>query len=383
MIREPHVNDATDLTAPGYSPGAEGLPWRRRAFAQGGGYIVPSAAFLLIPVYFALGHGPVLTALVILNCLVIGVFFLGSTLVMHWPTRGRWLWLAGLAGSISLLGLLGSRPVFFIPFVTCVAVTLIAWRHALLVVIAVTIVGLVAAVMQGDLVAVVMVLTSLTLAVSIGLSFRYGAARAALRKAEERTAVLAVAAERERIARDLHDILGHSLTTIAVKADLAERLVGRDAAAALAQIREVAAVARQSLKDVRATAVGMREVRLAGEIASARSVLVAAGVECRAPVALPVLDDAESELLGYAVREAVTNVVRHAGAATCTIEADAHGVRIIDDGRGMDAAVDGSGVAGLRERVERAGGLLQVVSSTAGTTLAVRLRRKDEGGKPS
>ncbi|MFT4297554.1 MAG: sensor histidine kinase [Micropruina sp.] len=368
------MTDKTALQAPAFAPGACDLPWYRRALAQGAGYILPSCVFAFIPIVYALDAAPAVIALVALNCLAIVVFFAGSTLVMHWPEYARWLWLLGLIGSIVLLAVFpDSRPIYFAPFITCTSVTLIAWRHALVVVIATTLVGLGIAVLQGDLFGVVMVLMGLALALTVGLGIRYDATRAALREAEERTAVLAVAAERERIGRDLHDILGHSLTTIAVKADLAQRLAERDPAAASAQIGEIAAIARQSLKDVRATAAGMREVRLASEIAAARSVLTAAGIECRAPVALPVIGDADSELLGYAVREAVTNVVRHSGATRCTIEADAAGVTITDDGTGFGEPHEGSGLTGLRERAERAGGGFTLHTTNHGTVLSVRL----------
>ncbi len=377
------MTDDTTLRAPAFVPGACDLPWYRRAFAQGAGYILPSCVFGFIPIAYALDAGPEVIALVSLNCLAIVTFFVGSTLVMHWPEWGRWLWLAGLISSILTLGVFPeSRPLYFAPFVTCAAVTLIAWRHSLIVVIATTILGLGFSLLQGDLFGVVMVLMGLALALTVGLGMRYDAARAALRKAEERTAVLAVAAERERIGRDLHDILGHSLTTIAVKADLAQRLASRDPEAAAVQIGEIATIARQSLKDVRATAAGMREVRLASEIAAARSVLTAAGIECRAPVALPVIGDADSELLGYVVREAVTNVVRHSGATVCTIEADAERATVTDDGRGFAGPHDGSGLAGLRSRVERAGGTLDVQTSSNGTVLSVRLAvRTPEGAR--
>ena len=383
MTDEP-VTDTTAPRAPAFVAGACDLPWYRRAFAQGAGYILPSSIFAFIPIAFALDAGPGMIALIALNCLAIVVFLLGSTLVMHWPGYARWAWLAGLIGSIATLGLFpDSRPIYFAPLVTCTAVTLIAWRHALIVVIAATCVGLGLAILQGDLFGVVMVLMGFVLALNVGLGIRYDAARAALRRAEERTAVLAVAAERERIGRDLHDILGHSLTTIAVKADLAQRLASRDPAATAAQIGEIAGIARQSLKDVRATAAGMREVRLAAEVAAARAVLIAAGVECRAPVALPMLADADSELLGYAVREAVTNVVRHSGATVCTIEADADGVRIGDDGTGLGDRRGGSGLNGLRSRVEQAGGSFDIQSSPAGTVLTVRLAAPSpEGSTP-
>src|SRR5699024_6857746 len=120
----------------------------------------------------------------------------------------------------------------------------------------------------------------------------------------------------------LHDILGHSLTAVAVKAGLASRLTGLDPEATREQLREIEQVARQALADVRATAGGYREVRLATEIAGALSVLEAGGVRCTASTALPTMSDATSEFLGYVVREAVTNVVRHAAADTVDIVVD-------------------------------------------------------------
>ena len=197
---------------------------------------------------------------------------------------------------------------------------------------------------------------------------------AVLLLSQEEVRRLAATAERERIGRDLHDILGHSLTTIAVKADLAQRLVSRDPAAAEAEIGDLARVTRQALADVRATASGMREVRLATEIASARSVLSAAGLACEAPTALPPLDDAASELFGYVVREAVTNVVRHAGATTCRIDTGERTVSVADDGRGLGLRErSGSGLAGLRARLSDAGGVLEVESGPGGTTVRASL----------
>ena len=369
------MTDDKDSAAPGHVPAAAGLPWYRRARAQGAGYIVPSAPFVVIPAIFAWDHGTTVFTLVSLLCLVTLGLYTGSTLIMHWSLRARVLWIAALIVAILLIGLFPNmRPAYFAPMVTCISVILLPWRRALPMVVVLTGAALVWSVVQLDLFGVVMALMGLSLAVSIGQGIRYEAARDQLRRAEERTAVLAVAAERERIGRDLHDILGHSLTTIAVKADLAERLTGRDPGAAAAQVRELATVARQALKDVRATAAGMREVRLASEIAAARSVLTAAGVEPRTPVALPPLDDADSELLGYAVREAITNVVRHAGATSCTIEADRGGVRIADNGGGFDRGRGGgNGLTGLRERAERAGAAFDVQTSPEGTVLTVRL----------
>ena len=182
-----------------------------------------------------------------------------------------------------------------------------------------------------------------------------------LQQTREALAVAAVAAERERIGRDLHDFLGHSLTAIAVKAGLARRLIGRDDAAATAEIGEVERLAREALADVRATASGFREVSLATELAVAGSVLRAAGVTARLPAdvdrAVHEIDPSMRVLFGYVVREAVTNVVRHANARTCTITVGAGAVEIVDDGSG-DPAPPGNGLSGLAERVRAAGGTL-------------------------
>lgn len=363
---------SVDLAAPAFNPGAAGLPWHRRALAQGAGYFLPSSLFVVVPLFFTDDWTPATWVGAIACLAAILVFFLGTTLVLHWPEAARWVWLAGLMCSIAALGLVtggGARPWYFAAFVTSATALLIAWPHARIVIVLVSLACLGISARVGDMFGVVMAVMAFAVGWGIGSGIETDRTRERLRRAEERTAVLAVAAERERIARDLHDILGHSLTTIAVQADLAGRLVGRDDDAARAEIGALAAVARQSLADVRATASGMREVRLATEIAASRSVLDAAGIEAATPSALPALPDSRSELFGYVVREAVTNVVRHAGAVRCTITCDESGVSVSDDGRGIPAGAQGSGLSGLRRRVEDAGAHLVVQSSTAGSTI--------------
>lgn len=178
-----------------------------------------------------------------------------------------------------------------------------------------------------------------------------------LRRTRDELAVAAVAAERERIGRDLHDILGHSLTAIAVKAGLARRLIGRDDAAAATEIGEVEVLAREALADVRATASGFREVSLAAELAVAGSVLQAAGIAAHLPASVDDVDPTVRVLFGYVVREAVTNVVRHAHARTCTVTVGPGWVEVVDDGIG-DVAPAGTGLAGLADRARAAGGTL-------------------------
>lgn len=191
-----------------------------------------------------------------------------------------------------------------------------------------------------------------------------------LAAARAEVARLAAENERSRIARDLHDLLGHSLTTITVKAGLARRLADRDPARAAAEIAEVEELSRSSLSDVRAAVSGYRDVTLAGEIASAREVLRAAGVEPILPGAIDIARPEALELFGWVVREGVTNVVRHARATRCTIALGPSWITIVDDGRGgMNGA--GNGLAGLRERVEAVGGVLQTSGGADGWQLRV------------
>lgn len=177
----------------------------------------------------------------------------------------------------------------------------------------------------------------------------------ALAEARAEVGRLAAENERMRIARDLHDLLGHSLTTITVKAGLARRLGAVDPARAVEQITEVEELSRQALADVRATVSSYRDVTLIGELARGRELLRASGVAADLPTATDVVDPARSELLGWAVREGLTNVVRHAHASTCTIRLSPYGVEITDDGVGTPALA-GNGLQGLRERVTAAGG---------------------------
>lgn len=180
-----------------------------------------------------------------------------------------------------------------------------------------------------------------------------------LRATREELARAAVAAERARIGRDLHDILGHSLTAIAVKAGLARRLASRDMEAATQEIADVQRLAREALADVRATAAGYRDVSLAAELAVARSVLQAAGIRAELPTAVDNVSPAGREIFGYVVREAVTNVVRHSGASGCVIELSPVSVEIRDDGPSRTAHGDhGAGLRGLSERLATVGGTL-------------------------
>jgi two-component system, NarL family, sensor histidine kinase DesK len=179
----------------------------------------------------------------------------------------------------------------------------------------------------------------------------------------EARAELARSDERALIARDMHDLLGHSLTTITVKAQLASRLGGSDPARAQQEMAEVEAIARSSLADVRA-AVSNYHVTLAGELASGRELLRAAGINADLPGAVDVVDPANQELFGWVVREGLTNIVRHAQATWCAIRLSASSVEVVDDGVGTNgngtSGAMGNGLAGLRDRVAAAGGVVDV-----------------------
>jgi two-component system, NarL family, sensor histidine kinase DesK len=179
-----------------------------------------------------------------------------------------------------------------------------------------------------------------------------------LRAAQQEVSRLAAERERMRIARDLHDLLGHSLTAASVKAQLAGRLVGRDDTKAAAEIGDVERLTRQVLADVRAAVAGYREVSLAVELATAPEVLGAAGIAADLPGAVDEVPAGRRELFGWVVREGVTNVVRHAQASRVTIRVTPSTVEVVDDGPGREARAPGSGLAGLAERAAAAGGQL-------------------------
>jgi two-component system, NarL family, sensor histidine kinase DesK len=194
-----------------------------------------------------------------------------------------------------------------------------------------------------------------------------------LSEARAELASLAAEKERFRIARDVHDLLGHSLTTITVKAGLAARIGPADHARAIQEMAEVEALARQALAEVRAAVAGFREVTLAGELATGRELLRAAGITPDLPRAVDDVDPAHQELFGWVVREGLTNIVRHSRARSCTVRLSPSGIEITDDGIG-GSAPPGNGLTGLRERVAAAGGSIEAgPAHPAGWRLRVRL----------
>jgi len=207
-----------------------------------------------------------------------------------------------------------------------------------------------------------------------------------LRKANEEIENLAKVAERERIARDLHDVLGHTLSVITLKAELAGKLIERDPERAGKEIREVENISRQALSDVRDAIRGYRTKGLAAELAQAKATLETAGVsvQCDAATTLQIPAMQES-VLSLAVREGVTNVVRHANARNCRLRVEQQNsscrLEIADDGQGF-VSMEGNVLRGMRERVEMLGGTLDR-RNKSGTTLTITLPLKEIAVKDS
>jgi two-component system sensor histidine kinase DesK len=229
-----------------------------------------------------------------------------------------------------------------------------------------------------------------------GLSIMVGAAtfqqmqmrraNESLVRAREQVERLAAVAERERIARDLHDILGHTLSLIVLKSELAAKLAPRDATRAAREMRDVEEVSRKALRQVRDAIRGYR-ASLADEVAQSHTLLDAAGIRSTFATDPAAVDRAEEEVLAFALREAVTNVVRHARAKACRValrtSAGECVLEVEDDGTG-GAAPDGSGLRGMRERVAALDG--SVVRTRGadgiGTRLEVRIPRPAPAAPP-
>ncbi len=216
---------------------------------------------------------------------------------------------------------------------------------------------------------------------------------AALRATREQLAHAAVERERLRFSRDLHDLLGHTLSVMVVKAQAVRRLGPRDLDAALSQAADIEAVGRQALTEIREAVTGYRESSLATELDNARSLLEASGITAEISHSGPPLPPQSGALLGWVVREGVTNVVRHSGAAHCAIEVrgeqDRVHLEITDDGVGPSAAPEadrprpktgGNGLKGLAERLATAGGsLTSGPSGRHGFRLVAELPVDEEG----
>ncbi|WP_231563178.1 histidine kinase [Microbacterium mangrovi] len=288
--------------------------------------------------------------------LVVGALFVLSLLLMPWlgwQLPGIWTYV-GVAWGMAAL----------------------PWRPTWIGIAGITVLALVCeAVAQGGFENALWV-PAIILSISLMMAAfaQTQATMARLRATQRHVEALAAERERGRVARDLHDILGHSLTVIAAKSELGERLVDIDPERAKGEMADVASLARGALADVRATVAGFRGMSVGGELAAVRVALDAADIALEAPVNADAVGPEHRELAGWVLREGVTNVIRHARATRCRVRLDAASVIIDDDGIGPTTGSGGSGLTGLRERVDAAGGTMSIGrGDLGGFRLEVRL----------
>ena len=301
-----------------------------------------------------------------------------------WAVVWVWLWLRAIGrshagevvGLVSLTVLLSMFTVLapipttsFLVFSFIVAgviypVRRVAWALAVLVVLQVAL----PLIRLADAASILNLLINSVLVGVLGVGARlFWQSYAQLVAAREQLAQLAVTEERLRFARDLHDLLGQSLSVLVLKSELVSKQLPEEADESLRhEVRDMAQVARKSLNDVREAVAGYRQASLQAEIASARTALGAAGIGLLVEDTVGSLAPEQDGVLAWCLREAVTNVVKHSGAKKCEVRLTRDNgyarLDVSDDGRGTTALNDGSGLAGMRERVALVGGKMQVGS---------------------
>ncbi|WP_231386917.1 sensor histidine kinase [Nocardia sp. BMG111209] len=377
------------------SANAGGPAARRPGFGGmlAGGMAIVWLLYLIGPIQQAWVHGHVLRAILACACVIGYGTLIATTLSAYrgpdWedgfdppaPGRGAWIRLAAMAVLFAAESvLLGAAAVPSVLYLAVVAIFVLPLRQSGIVAGLVAVLVIVFALIPGWRFGGASVVLALIPPV-IWLGREIGTRGRRLRELTRRQqAELAIVAERNRVARDVHDILGHSLTVITVKSELAQRLLDIDPERARTELADVERLAREALAGVRETVGGLREVSLAGELANARTALHAAGITADLPD-IDVPGD-RGIVLGWVLREAVTNVVRHSRARHCRVRATPSYIEIVDDGKGLDPdASFGSGLRGLRERVRAAGGTFALTTPPdGGLHLAVGFDERDTGG---
>lgn len=373
------MSDTDDCTEPGNAqdsfarPGSDRRQWLTKAL-----WIGIWLVFLASPVQDLVGgeRGGTATVLGSLGlaafvaCYLSLVFRYTSRVLDRRPVQVSFVGLLALAVILSFS--FGKPWLGLFVYVSVSAGAVLPLRHAAWVIPAVTGVMILIGVRTDSVAELLGSLAVLTVLVGFAMTGVRELVRTTIELREARATVAQLAAneERLRLARDLHDLLGHSLSLITLKSELAGRMLPAHPDKAAQQVADIEQVSRQALVDVREAVSGYRRRTLAGELAGARTALTAAGVEADVPVEAPAALPAEQgeTALAWALREAVTNVVRHSGARRCTVAFTSRHtldgpvvvLSVEDDGRGGSGATQGNGLAGLTERVEAVGGVLDV-----------------------
>lgn len=382
--------DAVAHAAPGH---AERADWRARAWAgirnrNARGWYFGAAFGLIYQVILVVSIWSSSVPLwqQALTFALLAVFYLAFMLLppLFW-TESRTARLAALAAywafSLVFFPLLGADTFWLWILVAAVAATL--YEEFVLLV---SVVGILVAVplIYGfvtdfrDSVAISAPIIFSVAAMMYGVNLQTAAVRK-LRKAQGEVARLAVVEERARFSRDMHDVLGHSLTVVTVKSELARKLVSRDPARAEQEIADIERLARAALADLRSAVTGYRAMSLSTELAVAQASLAAANIQAHLPRSGDVVAADLRGLFGWVLREGVTNVIRHSGAHTCWIELDRDSLTITDDGHrsddsaGRNAAIQpsdalskGTGLRGLAERAAAVGAVVRAEPGARG-----------------
>ena len=325
------------------------------------------------PYFWPLTLGFMLLKYFYVKAPAIELLALGATLIGFLVLYFVSFWQTGNRARLCVLGscLLGAAwaphnpgaASFFI-FAASMCATLQPARSAYVMIAVVVVCGALSALIASY--APIAFLVYVLMAAPIGLACvadaRLRGSRDALVSKQHEVERMATIAERERISRDLHDLLGHTLSLITLKAELARKQFDRAPEAARREIGDIESIARSALAQVRSAVSGYREDALAGSLASARTTLAAAGIALHERIDAVALAPAAEHALALALCEAVTNVVRHAGATSCTVGLKLEGrhavLRIADNGQALGGRVPahGNGLKGMRERIGALGG---------------------------
>jgi two-component system sensor histidine kinase DesK len=314
-----------------------------------------------------------------------------------WAAIWSWLWLRAIGRDhrgeiVGLIGITVISAMFtliepnpqgtVLVFACILAGTCFPVRQALVVLVGLAVLQVaLLALRQNEPLSSLNILINDVLVGLVGVGARiFWQAYRELIAAREQLTQLAVTEERLRFARDVHDLLGQSLSVLVLKSELVSKQLPEDADDSVrGEVRDIAQVARKSLNDLREAVTGYRRATLRGEISSARTSLRAAGIGFLVEDNVGSLPPEQDGVLAWCLREAVTNVVKHSGAMKCEVRLSGDNgtarLDVKDDGRGAISLNGGSGLAGMRERVDLVGGTLEIDSKNGGLRLRVTVPR--------
>ncbi|MFD3440030.1 sensor histidine kinase [Streptomyces sp. NPDC058685] len=377
-------------------------PSQRRGPARDG--IGPPSGFTMLP-WLLMGMGAIANlvrgetpnpwigaiGVLVFNSLYISLVFRAFDRRLRETATTRLLLLALAAVTFALAGGYGGEWLYFFPLLGLATGAVMRGPRVGVVVLGLTVAAALVAGLRDGWGAISVAYGTLISGMVTAAILALSETVRELRDTRQELARTAVEKERLRFSRDLHDLLGHTLSVIVVKSEAARRLGSRDMDAALAQISDIESVGRQALTEIREAVTGYRRGSFGAELDRARSALSAAGVEAVVRQSGPPPEPETAALLGWVVREAVTNAVRHSGATSCeiTLTAAAEQVEltIADDGIGAPVGTlpetEGTGLRGLAERLAAVGGTLEAGPAGAGFRVHARLPVQDESPAPA